>query len=354
MAAIRRLPSGKWSAEVRLPNGRRTTKTDTSKTFVRQWAADLETQIRRGEWQDPETALQLGPILTVGQWREMWIASRHREINTAAREDNDWKMRVGPAWADHKLDAITRLDIQTWSATMSTNSVSPHSHAQAITHLRQLLSAAVTHGKLAADPSAGVKKPIIPRHVDRILTRKEWARLDDATGHDPMIRLMLWCGLRWQEAAGIYGEVVDLGRGRLWIVRVRLKNGEIKERPKSESSHRPIPVPSDALSSLRGVHRPAGELFTAPLGGKLTYDNWRRRFVKWVRAAQLPDPQPTGHDLRHSYATWLADAGVPVHDIGSLLGHADTRSTNRYVHSGLVRDAAALEALDGKKIEAKP
>jgi integrase len=348
MAAIRRLPSGKWQASVRLPNGKRATKTDTSKQWIRGWAENLESDIRRGLWVDPTTQAPDHQNLTVGQWREQWLATRVRGYNTAKREDNDWNIRVS-YWADHRMVEITRLDVQTWLAAMERAAETPHSRAQALGHLRQILSAAVDHDRLTTDPTKGIKKPIIPKHVDRILTREEWARLDSATGNDPMVRLMLWCGLRWGEAAGLHGESIDLDHRRIYIVRVRLQTGDIKNVPKSPAGFRCVPVPVDAGRTLAPIVRP-GPIFTSPKGGVLRYDNWRRRFARWVAAAKLPDPQLTGHDLRHSYATWLADAGVRIHDIASLIGHADTRSTNRYVHSSRARDARALDALEGRPV----
>ena len=48
----------------------------------------------------------------------------------------------------------------------------------------------------------------------------------------------------------------------------------------------------------------------------LDYSNWVKRV--WgpaVRAAELAEPLPTPHDCRHSYGSWLADNGVPPHEI---------------------------------------
>src|SRR5574340_1100919 len=39
------------------------------------------------------------------------------------------------------------------------------------------------------------------------------------------------------------------------------------------------------------------------------------------------DPQPTPHDLRHSFGSWLAEAGVPPHEIQALMGHSTLRAT---------------------------
>ncbi len=38
------------------------------------------------------------------------------------------------------------------------------------------------------------------------------------------------------------------------------------------------------------------------------------------------------HDLRHSYASHLASAGVGLHTIGALLGHTQPSTTHRYAH----------------------
>jgi len=38
------------------------------------------------------------------------------------------------------------------------------------------------------------------------------------------------------------------------------------------------------------------------------------------------------HDLRHTFATWLAQRGVDIYKISKLLGHRDIRRTQRYSH----------------------
>ncbi len=38
------------------------------------------------------------------------------------------------------------------------------------------------------------------------------------------------------------------------------------------------------------------------------------------------------HDLRHTFATRLAQKGVDIYKIAKLLGHEDIRMTQRYAH----------------------
>jgi len=51
------------------------------------------------------------------------------------------------------------------------------------------------------------------------------------------------------------------------------------------------------------------------------------------------------HVLRHSAATILAEDGMPVHEIQELLGHADLRTTQRYIHHAESLDASPVYRL---------
>ncbi len=54
------------------------------------------------------------------------------------------------------------------------------------------------------------------------------------------------------------------------------------------------------------------------------------------------------HDLRHSAASAMVNAGVPLYDVGAVLGHRDPRSTGRYAHLTAGRLGAAIGAIGRK------
>jgi integrase len=56
----------------------------------------------------------------------------------------------------------------------------------------------------------------------------------------------------------------------------------------------------------------------------------RECFVNLLQRAGIEDF--TFHDLRHTFASHLAMAGVPLHTIGQLLGHKRPEMTMRYAH----------------------
>lgn len=52
----------------------------------------------------------------------------------------------------------------------------------------------------------------------------------------------------------------------------------------------------------------------------------------WKAAREATGIDCRWHDLRHTCASWLAQAGVPLHTIGEFLGHSSTAVTKRYAH----------------------
>jgi integrase len=52
----------------------------------------------------------------------------------------------------------------------------------------------------------------------------------------------------------------------------------------------------------------------------------------WATAREKTGIDCRWHDLRHTCASWLAQAGVPLHTIGEFLGHSSPAVTKRYAH----------------------
>ena len=116
------------------------------------------------------------------------------------------------------------------------------------------------------------------------------------------------------------------------------------EEPKTPASRRTVTIPAwlgeELAFHLRG--HDTQYVFTAPRGGPLRRSGFRSRV--WVPATVRADL--TGvrfHDLRHTHAAWLVEAGKHPKVIQARLGHASITTTlNTYGHlmPGLDEDAA--------------
>ena len=71
-------------------------------------------------------------------------------------------------------------------------------------------------------------------------------------------------------------------------------------------------------------------IFASEAGTKILRKNLMRAFYKARDRAKIVDF--TFHDLRHTFATRLAQSGIDLYMISRLLGHKDIKMTQRYAH----------------------
>lgn len=375
MASFRKLPSGKWQATVK-HQGKRYTRTDPLKKVVQEWAAEQEGHLRRGDFVDPAAGR-----VTLGEWRQTWLTTRTVAKATASKNETHWRVHIAPRFAERRLGSIQQLEVQQWVADLVRAGTGEEATATALRLLRQLLEEAVRAKRIRSNPADGVTAPKPRRHVDRFLDIEEADRLVDAITvpvrpaagvprsqdwarqPDPMnrlfVRLMLDAGLRWQEVAGLHHFRVDVRRRRLRVQEVVERDRTIKLKPKSEAGGRWVPLTDDLvglyLEHVR-THGREGLVFPAshdvPVDARrpLIYRNWLRRVWKpAVMAAGLAEPLPTPHDCRHSYGSWLAENGVPPHEIMVLMGHSSLRAVERYIHASEARMERARDALGARR-----
>jgi integrase len=351
MAYIRQLESGLWAATVRTPAGR-ITETRELRGAVKAWADDLEADARRGEFLDPRLAKH-----TVGEVWEKFGAARKLEQASRKRDASTWKNWVAPRWAEEPIGSILKPDVQVWVNELD-EELGPKkawTTIAALNVLKATLELAVDAGWIRTNVARKVKPPEAPRHVDRVIEPEEetelLARLDelfpDRRDARPFVEFLLDSGVRWEEAAAVRREAVNLRTGLVVIGPVMERDGTIREYPKGKDEFHPVPVSPELLVRIRPLvlaTAAEGLVFTASLGGPMRYPTWLRRV--WNPAvAPLAEPRPTPHDCRHTFGTRLADAGLPQHDRMALMGHKDVRSSLRYTHSGDPRFDAARAAL---------
>ena len=355
MAHVRKLKSGLWQATVRHPSGGRFSKSDPLKKVVQTWAADQEAQIRRGEWVNPN-----GGKITLEQWHTKWLDTRRVENATTERTASWWRNYIEPKFGKWPLASIQSWDVEAWVTDLEHRKIGAPTVNGALRLLGQMLRAAIKHKLLSADPTDGISATPPSPHVDRILTRAEADKLlAQFKGQDRVfVSMLLYCGLRFQEAAGLRRFRVDLLRKRIQIAKVLPRKGPEKG-PKTPSGVRAVPLTDELVVELSKVipGPDEGLVFTSrpkqgTAGGKqIRYPHWHTHvWTPALEKAKLADPQPTPHDLRHTYGTWLAEAGVPPRQIADLMGHKSLRSVERYIHGTEARFDQARAALESPKI----
>lgn len=176
--------------------------------------------------------------------------------------------------------------------------------------------------------------------------------------------LMLMLGLRPGEATALGWDAVNLDTGVVVVRRnLRFEAGEfvLGDRLKTSTSRRSLDMPSAVVVALRAHRRRQAEehlaagsewstdwpglVFTTEVGTPIHASNLRRSFAKVTEAAGLGRWHP--HELRHSAASILSDAGVRLECVADLLGHDGTRMTALvYRHAMTPSVDAARETMD--------
>jgi len=368
MAWVRRLPSGLWAATVRTPVGR-ITESFKLQGAANEWAREQEVAVARGDWIDPRAGKT-----TIGQMWELYADGRRLEKASRSRDRSHWRVHVQPKWAKVPVGAIFKPDVTAWVVDMERRKVGAATIQGSLGVLRSLLEIAVDAQKIRSNPARSVNAPRRDAHLDRVLTPAEDVLLLDAVdrlfpGRSDgrlMFELLLYCGLRWEEAGALDRDHVDLHRAMLHIGPVLERDGTIRPYPKSPAGVRHVPVDTDVWPRVRAhvMTLTRGQLLvTTPKGKPLDYSRWHARV--WsvalegrdgctltrgraarpaVAGAGLADPQPTPHDLRHTYGTRLGEQGVPAHEIMTLMGHESLGTSLRYLHAGDGRHDRARNA----------
>jgi len=72
---------------------------------------------------------------------------------------------------------------------------------------------------------------------------------------------------------------------------------------------------------------PMSKVSVTPVGADAA--NVRRAFRQMAEDAGLQGEDWTPRELRHSFVSLLSSAGIPIEDIAHLVGHANTRTTEK-------------------------
>lgn len=272
------------------------------------------------------------------------------------------RRHIAPALGGRKLDSLERKDIVKWFDGIN---LSPKSKKNIHAFLSTTFTWAVEQGLMSENPARGISSPKSSLAVRRatFLTKPQFdillAHID--ADYRVFIRTLVSSGMRFGEATALEKRdfarkasghyVVDVSKS--WKMAA---NGVTLGAPKSRAGIRQITLPTaltDDLDRYLGRLRNNELAFTKPNGGRLSsgyfYVNYWRPALDTANADTTEPPllaEPRLHDLRHTHASWLIDAGVPLPVISKRLGHSSISTTvDVYGHLATDADERAADAL---------
>ena len=322
---------------------------------------------RRGGSGDPS-----GGRITLDAWWDKWAPTRRITDSTRAREDVIWRRHLQPAFGDYRLSDLRRSDIAAWVVELE-KTLAAATVGRCLLVLKKCLSDAVVEGMIAASPAGAVAPPARARVERRFLSRDELHRLEAATSPwwSLVVPFAATTGLRIGEIAALkVGDVrlaareVHVHATAVGVTRRVSGAGQRRQihRPKTAAGERVVPTITDELAGRLAAHIDARGLgltdwlFTGQRGGAMEPALWRARVWRpAVERAQLADPKPTPHALRHTAVALWIGAGADRYTVSKWAGHTNAAFTEQVYghlwekdHSGT--RAAIAELLGGASV----
>lgn len=182
-----------------------------------------------------------------------------------------------------------------------------------------------------------IQLPSAPPPKERFLTKEEARRLEDAC-QTPHLKLFVQLALKTAARRGALLELtwqqIDFKRAEITLSKgVRTSKGRAT-----------VPIHETLLEALRIAKNDSLSPYVINYGGqKLRSIN--KAFREACLRAGLEGVTP--HTLRHTAATWMVQAGRPMHDVAAYLGHTNIQTTYRtyskFTAEHLRKSAEALE-----------
>ena len=235
------------------------------------------------------------------------------------------KNHVEPYWGKKYLDQVTKSDLINLLANHR-KTHAPGSCNRLIILIRYMFNTALKNGDvgITKNPTSGYPLMQEDNKHERYLTTVEAQRLyEELTRSDNqmlkyIIPMLILTGARKREVLDARWEDFDFER-RSWRIHTT-KLGHPRHVPLSEG----------AISLLQSIPRFNCEwAFPNPK----TLKPYVSIYFSWHTArcdAGLSDVRI--HDLRHSYASFLVNAGRSLYEVQRLLGHTQIKTTQRYAH----------------------
>ncbi len=268
-----------------------------------------------------------------------YLDTKTLKPNSLKKEINRFNLHLTSYWKDKSLESIKVRDILAYRKYLFDANLSPQSVKLCLALVRRLMRRAVQL-ELYSAPIPHFEMPRVDNRRIRFLTESEASQLFMALHakselwHDIAL-LGLNTGMRAGEIFSLRPSSVNFSQKSLILFET--KNSQLRIVPlnstaygvvqKYYSKQLPYLFSENQIKQVSSIFRNAVQDIN--LNGRVT--DTRDKFVF--------------HSLRHTFASWLVQKGVPLIVVGNLLGHKGLQMTMRYAHLAPEQGKHAVDLL---------
>ncbi len=325
----RELKSGtKWFVDIRLPNGKRIRKSVGTKKQAEEVEKKITAEIVEGKW-----GIREKKDVSFDELAEEYLL--YAEANKAASTFYTDKCRIQghllPYFGNTLISRITPQMLDTYKQMRVREGASNNTVNHDLTNLSHMLRMSIRWGYIDRNVVSLVDKMKVPKRSPRFLHQEEIRRLAEAAMGShiyPLIMTALHTGMRKAELFNLQWADIDFD------------NHTVTIQPKDDwhtKNYKPRSLQlTPALYAVLREHldtklrHGVRSEYVFTYKGRQLKSNIKRSFTTVLRNAGLEEVSL--HTLRHTFASQLVMAGVPLREIQELMGHQSFETTLQYTH----------------------
>jgi integrase len=308
--------------------------------------------------------------MSVGELFDEWAAAKtgggEWELTTGEFYTQRVEKYLRPALGKLPLAELTTLHVDRLKKRLSDDRIRKAQLRHCLVTLKAAINFAVSR-RLIPLGKVAVYMPKRDKPKPKPLTRDDLSAFRSAAASDRLTALYdlaLDTGARLGELLGLDWRRIDLDAGTVTIDRAlaEVKGKPYLKSPKNEDSVRVVPLAPSTVEALRqhrramlaeGHCRPDSPVFPGERKGEFMAKGtfYRASFGKVCKAAKL---KFHFHQLRHSSASHLLNAGLDIRAISERLGHGDVGTTMRIYAGTLDKGRRAVGLMSGILADTAP
>jgi len=302
---------------------------DVSLTEAREKAKDVQAEIRLGA--DPRAADNAKKAVPTFSefFEEEYLPFAKSRKRTWAKDEEYYRLRIKDKFGNVKLDRITRKQLQDFHTSLKVSGLASSTADHYAKLCKRILSLAQSWSVIPENVAKGLPLFNEDNTVENYLNDDELKRLMTVLQTDNnrtialIIMVLIATGCRKSECLLAQKKYINLDT-RVW--RIPASTAKAKKM-------RSLPISDLALSALEEAFELSDDnseyVFVNKRTGK-PYTTIQKQWERIRKKARLEHCRL--HDLRHTFASYLANAGHSLFEIQTLLGHASPKVSMRYSH----------------------
>lgn len=307
---------------------------------------------------------------------QKWLEYVHRKVDEVTYQGYELlaQRQIIPWFQEKstKLDEVSLPLLQEYIDEKATKGradgkggLSPRSLRLHKNILYQSLTEAVKDGLIASNPCQHVILPKNVRYESHFYTVEQLNQFFEAIRDEPLyplLKITAIYGLRRSEVLGLKWDSIDFGAGTMTIRHTvsKVTKAVEKDKTKNATSYRSFPLTEEAQRIFQAAkaeeeknrrlfgrqYQESDYVFKWANGRSYSPDYITSKFPALLKKHGMPHIRL--HELRHSCASLLINAGFTLKDVQEWMGHADIKMTaNIYGHLDVSRKQSMAEKLSG-------